>query len=191
MCGQNGVEIVSELPRRDGGLTACPGHILRRLHTLVLVDVARAVPIDFGHLHPDDELGSWVRSHQGLLVSDAGDPLHTQSLLLLKVDEQHPHVGILQEIPHGLVFPVAVVVRKRQPVGIHDADKAWIAAFIRARRQSSVITRRQEEHIGMFDKRAGRLINMVTGAWPWQFLVALLHDTDTTPLLSYTPESYL
>src|SRR4029453_5207459 len=92
VCWQNGFDVVSQLPCRDGWLTACPGHILRRLHTLVLVDVAGTVPIDFRHLHSDDELCSWVRSNQGTLVSDAGDPLHAQWPLLLKVNEQHPHV---------------------------------------------------------------------------------------------------
>src|SRR5215475_7112017 len=60
VCGQNGIDVVSRIPCWGGWLTPCLGHVLRRLHPLVLADVAGTVPIDFRHLHPDKVYGSIV-----------------------------------------------------------------------------------------------------------------------------------
>ena len=46
----------------------------------------------------------------------------------------------LEEVPHRLVFAIAVIIWEGQPVFVKDTNKAGIAAFIRAGGQPTVIT---------------------------------------------------
>ena len=58
-----------------GGSTPFSGNVLGCLNPLVLVDVARAIIVDFCHLDAHDELCAWIRRHQVILLLDAGDNL--------------------------------------------------------------------------------------------------------------------
>jgi len=136
-------------------------HVGEPLDELVVMH-ARTVIVDFRHLDAHDELCAWIRRHQCLILLDAGDTLNAKSPLRHKVNEQQPDIRILAEIAHGLVFAIAVVVWKSKRPLTQDAHETWITAFIRACRQSPMITGCQEEHIGTFNECSGRIVNPIS-----------------------------
>jgi hypothetical protein len=98
------------------------------------------------------------------VVTNGRSPLQSEAPLLFKVNEQHPHVWVLEEVPHGLVFAIAVIIWKGKPVVVEHPDKTGITAFIRTRRESPMVTGGKEEHIGMGDKGSGKLVKVITSA---------------------------
>jgi hypothetical protein len=76
------------------------------------MDIAGTIPVHFRDLNPHNELRSRIGRAQRILLLDSGDALQAESPWLSKVHEEHAHVGIFAEIPHGLVLAIAIVVGK-------------------------------------------------------------------------------
>jgi hypothetical protein len=84
-------------------------------------------------------LRAGIRREEGIVLTDHGGSLQSEPLLAFKVDEEHPNMWIFQDIAHGLVFPIAIIVGEGQPVCVNDTDKTGVAAFIRACGEPTVI----------------------------------------------------
>ena len=110
------------------------------------MDVAGAVAVNLGDVHPHDELGPGVFGQQRVIVHDAGGALNPQPLLPLEIDEQQPHMGVPQQIAHRLILAVAIVVGKGQRMLIHHPHEPRIAAFVGTGGQPPVVAGRQKEH---------------------------------------------
>ena len=100
----------------------------------------------------DDELGLRVVSPERVVQVDARRSLQPHSVAPLEVDEQQPNVRIHEHVAGGQVHAVAVVVREDQCVGIQHADKARLAALVRARRSSLAVGGCKEEHVATLDE---------------------------------------
>ncbi len=49
-------------------------------------------------------------SEKGVVLTDHGGPLQAEPPLAFKVDEEHPNMEIFQDVSHGLLFAIAIIV---------------------------------------------------------------------------------
>src|SRR6202011_4544185 len=80
---------------------------------------------------------------------------------LLEVDEQHPNLSGGDSVTHGDVHPVAVVIRERQRIAVHNANEARIATLVRTVRPSLGIDRCKKEHVSGGDELSVVLVDEV------------------------------
>ena len=116
------------------GFLTIPGDIDRPLDKLVFVDVSGTIAVNLGDLHPYHKLGARVFRYQLIILVGRGNTLKAQPIRVNKIHEQQTDIGVLQQVAHGLVLTVTVVVGESDGMLIDYLDEPRITAFVGAGR---------------------------------------------------------
>jgi hypothetical protein len=128
-------------------------HVFGFGNLTVAVDVTRTVAEDLGHRDAHDQLRFGIVGQQRIVVVDASDALHANTMRPFEIDKQQADLVVADKIAHRIEHAVAIVGGERQRLAIEHAHKTRFAAFVGHRRPALVIDGGEPEHVAALDER--------------------------------------
>ncbi len=158
---QGGLQTIDPLPQGERLGAVVGWHVMRRLDSLMFVDVASTISKRLGHLDPYDQFGPRVPTEQGILIGGGGETLYPDSSGRLEVYEQQTDLAGVQQVAFAEMHPVSVVGGEgegRRAKDRHDPDAP---ALVGHRWHPGVVDCGQVEEVAALDELHMRVVEFI------------------------------